>query len=133
MKTDPADVTGADEDTKQRAVHSAEGSAGGALAGAALGALAGPPGIAAGAVLGAIAGAMAGAALSKDAAQKQAEDEQLDREIGVTDGDIGAPNLEHPPAVTGAFSAASVGAGGASEGAGDDEVADGPIDPPPSG
>ena len=113
--------------SKDRLTREAEGTAGGAVAGAAMGALAGPPGVAVGAVLGAVAGALAGAALGKEAAERSEEDELLDAEIGVTEGDIGAPNLAHPPAKRAAVSAAVAGSGG-SDGAGTSE---GPLPAPP--
>ena len=40
---------------------------------------------------------------------KQAKTEQLDEAIGVAGGDLGAPGLRHPPARSGAYSAASAG------------------------
>ena len=50
---------------------------------------------------------------------------RLDAVIGVNGGDLGAPNLEHPPATRGTYSAAASG-GGASAGA----TADGPMQTP---
>ncbi|HEX7667498.1 MAG TPA: hypothetical protein VF407_23360 [Polyangiaceae bacterium] len=87
------------------------GVASGAVAGAAAGVIAGPPGAIAGAVIGAVAGAAAGVALTNDGEREVAEDEALDREIGVTEGSLGAPSLKHPPAKVGAFSAGSAGGG----------------------
>jgi hypothetical protein len=104
--------------------HEAEGVASGAAAGAVLGAAAGPAGAVAGALIGAAAGAAAASALEKDAARKAAHARELDEEIGVTGGDLGAPNLKHPPARVGAYSGASVGV--ATPG-GDEEPAEGPI------
>jgi hypothetical protein len=34
---------------------------------------------------------------------------ELDAVIGISGGDMGAPNLAHPPAKVGAYSSASVG------------------------
>jgi len=61
---------------------------------------------------------------SQDAAQR---DRKLDRDIGVTEGEIGVPGLEHPPATIGAFSREASGASGSS----DAPDAEGPIEPPP--
>jgi phage tail tape-measure protein len=111
---------------KGRIEHEAEGGASGALAGAVLGAAAGPPGIVAGAIIGGVAGAITGAALDSEAAKQAARTRQLDKEIGVSEGELGAPNLEHPPAKVGAYSVASVGA----ESSPDEEPAEGSIQPP---
>jgi hypothetical protein len=96
--------------SKLRHQHEAEACVAGALAGATLGAIAGPPGAVAGAVLGGVFGAGAAAALERSAADASARNGVLDAEIGITGGDLGAPNLEHPPATSGAYSAASIGA-----------------------
>ena len=85
------------------------GAVSGALAGAAAGVVAGPAGAVAGGAIGAVAGAVAGAALAEDHEKHLEEDEELDREIGVTAGSMGAPNLKHPPAKVGAFSKAAAG------------------------
>jgi hypothetical protein len=90
----------------------AAGALGGAAAGAAVGAIAGPPGAAAGVVLGAAAAVLAERAAGREAEKRAREDARLDAEIGVSGGDLGAPNLRHPPARVGAYSAASSGAGG---------------------
>lgn len=79
-----------------RLAHEAEGAASGALVGAVAGAVAGPPGAIAGAVIGAVAGALAGAVVDSEAALREARTKVLDDEIGVEEGDIGAPNLAHP-------------------------------------
>ncbi len=100
--------------------HEAGGAAGGAIAGAALGSVAGPPGAAAGAVIGGVIGAFVARIADEEAERASFHDGELDAAIGVSGGDIGAPNLEHPPAVRGTYSAgaagASTGAGGAAEG-----------------
>jgi hypothetical protein len=111
---------------KGRLVHEAEGAAAGALAGAAMGAAAGPPGALAGAVFGGVVGAMAGATLDTQAAESTDRERKLDEEIGVIGGEIGAPNLNHPPAKVGAYSSASVGGGASS----DSTPAEGPISEP---
>jgi len=97
--------------------HEAEASVGGALAGAALGAFGGPAGAAAGAVIGGIVGAVAAGVAEKNSADHAARDGELDAEIGVSGGDLGAPNLEHPPARTGLYSMASTGAGASDDAA----------------
>ena len=114
--------------TKDRLEHEAEAGAAGAVTGALVGAMGGPPGAFAGAVIGAAAGALAGFALDKDGAAREAEDLELDREIGVTEGEMGAPNLAHPPAKMGVYSIESAGA----PVGGDDEPAEGPMQPPSS-
>ena len=97
---------------RKELVREAETGVAGAVAGAAVGAIAGPPGIAAGAAIGAVAGAIAGRALEVDSARQAAHERELDAEIGVTEGTLGAPNLKHPPAERGAYSAASAGVTG---------------------
>jgi outer membrane lipoprotein SlyB len=79
-----------------RIQHEAEGGAFGAIGGAVVGAGAGLPGAIAGAVVGGIAGALAGAAVDSDGTDRDARTRELDAEIGVTEGDLGAPNLAHP-------------------------------------
>lgn len=85
------------------------GAVSGAIAGAAAGIIAGPVGAVAGGAIGAAAGAVAGVALAEDHEKRLEEDEKLDRDIGVTEGSMGAPNLKHPPAKVGAFSKAAAG------------------------
>jgi hypothetical protein len=106
--------------------HEAEGGAAGAVAGAAMGAIAGPPGAAAGAVIGGVVGALAAGAADRGDAERVAEDSKLDDEIGVSGGELGAPNLKHPPATSGAYSGASSGTNSST----DSSPAEGPI---PSG
>ena len=84
------------DDAKKRVERELEGGTAGALAGATMGALAGAPGAIAGAVVGAIAGAVTGRAVEKADEARAAEDRELDGEIGVSGGGLGAPNLEHP-------------------------------------
>jgi hypothetical protein len=93
----------------RRLEHEAEGGISGALAGVAVGAIAGAPGAIAGALIGGAVGAFAFRALDSAAVWRDEKDERLDEEIGVIGGDLGAPNLLHPPPVSGAYSAASVG------------------------
>ncbi|HXX70034.1 MAG TPA: hypothetical protein VEK07_22835 [Polyangiaceae bacterium] len=110
----------------KRLAHEAEGLASGALVGTVVGAAAGPPGMIAGAILGGAAGAVTGVALEIDASWSAAETRVLDEELGVSGGELGAPNLEHPPARIGAYSAASAGAGPSSL----PVPAEGPLQPP---
>ena len=62
----------------------------GGIAGAAVGAMAGPAGILAGGVLGTTIGALAGVAFEGDANDRLLHDEELDREIGIAGGPMGA-------------------------------------------
>ncbi len=87
----------ADKSGLRRIAHELEGGASGAIAGAVIGASAGPPGAVAGAILGGVAGVMAGAVLDSESARRSAHASELDAEIGVVGGEIGAPNLQHPP------------------------------------
>jgi phage tail tape-measure protein len=118
-----------DKAVKGRIAHEAEGGASGALAGGVFGAAAGPVGAAAGAVLGGVAGAIIGAGLDEGASRQAARTRELDAELGVSEGELGAPNLEHPPAKVGSYSAASTGAGSS---AGGDQPAEGPMQAPTS-
>jgi hypothetical protein len=117
----------AEAETTKHIVHDAEGAASGAVAGAVFGAIAGPPGMVAGAVIGAVAGAIAASALDTSAEQAAERTRELDEEIGVSGGDMGAPNLKHPPAKVGAYSAAVAGGGEMPE---DEEPAEGPMQTP---
>jgi hypothetical protein len=98
-----------------------------AAAGAAVGAVAGPPGIVIGAVIGGAAGAATESLLERARRVAQAHERQLDEDVGITSGDIGAPNLNHPPPQIGAYSAASSGAGTVRQRA----PAEGPMSSPP--
>jgi len=121
-------ITRTPDGSKHRIEHEAEGAASGALVGGLVGVAAGPVGVAAGALLGGIVGALAGAVLDDDASRRAARTRELDAVIGVSGGTIGAPNLKHPPAKVGAYSAAAVGQGPSS----DEGLAEGPIQPPES-
>lgn len=127
MKPKKKSNAGAAKTSTRRIVHEVEGGASGALAGAVLGAAAGPPGIVAGALIGSIAGALTGKALDTESSRQTARTRELDAQIGVSEGELGAPNLKHPPAKVGAYSA---GSAGASSSSGDEEPAEGPIQPP---
>jgi hypothetical protein len=111
----------------RRLEHEAETGLSGALAGAAVGALAGPPGAVAGAVIGGVVGVLAGVALENQSADEAVRNAKLDDEIGVNGGEMGAPNLEHPPAIRGTYSAAASGMDGSS-----DAPAEGPMQSPDS-
>lgn len=103
-------------DAARRHRHELGGGAIGAIGGAGMGALvAGPPGAIAGAVIGAAAGTLTAWASEANAIDDAAHDRQLDAEIGVSEGDLGAPGLEHPPAKVGALSAEVVGGGASTE------------------
>lgn len=116
----------APEERRQRhPFHEAGGAAGGAIAGAALGAVAGPVGGLAGAIVGGAIGALIAKVADEESARASFHDGELDAEIGVNGGDLGAPNLEHPPAVRGTYSA---GASGASSGGG--STSSGPMQTP---
>lgn len=62
----------------------------GAASGAAAGALAGPPGVIVGGAVGAALGLIAGRVLDDEREREVAHDHELDDEIGVTQGDLGA-------------------------------------------
>ena len=112
----------------RRRLHQAQGGAVGAVAGAGLGLLAGgPAGAIAGIVIGGGLGAVTAWAVDANSVEASWHDDQLDADIGVTSGDLGSPNLEHPPAKIGAFSREVSGAGTSV----DVPDAEGPITPPP--
>ncbi len=66
-------------------------------AGTALFAFAGPVAIAVGAAIGAVAGGIVAAGVRERSKRERARDERLDREIGVSGGDLGAA----PPSTAG--------------------------------
>jgi hypothetical protein len=81
-----------------------------ALAGAVLGFMAaGPIGIVVGLILGTVVGVLVAIALNRQTRIDGERDRLSDEAIGVYYGSLGAPNLEHPPARIGAFSAGSMG------------------------
>jgi len=79
-----------------------------AAAGALAGTVGGPLGMAIGAVIGGLVGAAAGVAVESEGREKSAHDEQLDRDIGVSGGNIGEASPDQPPS-RGRFHAASLG------------------------
>ncbi len=101
-------------------------AAGAAAAGAMVGAIGGPVGAVIGAIAGGAVGALATEGVAASDAAKSLNERRLDKEIGVSEGELGAPNLEHPTAKKGLYSA---GAAGVSNETG--EVAEGPILVPP--
>lgn len=97
----------------------------GAVGGALFGTMAGPPGMISGAIIGAIIGILAAAPFRDAELIRGAREDKMDVALGIYDGDVGAPNLEHLPAKVGAFSAASSGAQSYSDRA----PAEGPMTP----
>jgi hypothetical protein len=77
----------------------------------------------AGAILGGIVGAMAAGVVEKDLVAAAVAATEVDAALGVFGGDIGAPNLEHPPESVGAYSSGSSGA----PPSGDSAPAEGPM------
>jgi outer membrane lipoprotein SlyB len=124
MKTTKRNAKG--QANNRRVTREAEGGASVGLVGAMVGAAAGPPGMIAGAILGSVVGALAGAVVDDDASRQALQTRKLDAEIGVSGGDLGAPNLAHPRATIGAYSSASAGVSSASSG----EPAEGPMQTP---
>ena len=84
------------------------GALAGEIAGAVVGSAAGPLGAVAGMVIGAVAGAVAGEELGVASERASHHDRELDEEIGVTKGDLGAVQPGGPPR-SGHPSAASLG------------------------
>jgi hypothetical protein len=93
----------------------------GALGGAVLGTFGGPIGIVLGAIVGAAGGIGVGDVLNTIREHHRAHDEQLDKDIGVIGGDIGAAPWDQPPPVIGAYSMGSAGGGSTPVGAEPDE------------
>jgi phage tail tape-measure protein len=69
---------------------------GGTLAGTMVGAIAGPVGMVVGGVVGGTLGIVAGATLDEENARISKHDHELDKEIGVEEGDIGRPSAPPP-------------------------------------
>ncbi len=109
MKSDKKNTRVPSKKGRRHVAYELESGASGALAGAALGAGAGPPGVVAGAIIGGMVGTVAGVVLDRESSRRFAHTSELDEEIGVMGGDLGAPNLAHPPSALGAPSAASSG------------------------
>lgn len=83
-------------------------AAAGAAAGAIAGTIAGPLGMAIGAVIGGFVGGAAGVAVETADQEQSLRDEELDREIGVSGGNIGEASPDQPPS-RGRFHAAALG------------------------
>jgi hypothetical protein len=98
----------------------------GLAAGAALGSYAGPPGLVAGALLGGVVGALLSIAQNRQMHRESEEVDRFDETVGITSGDLGVPNLEHPPATIGTYSSSSLGLGWEA----DPIVSRGPINAP---
>lgn len=92
------------------------GAFAGAAVGAATGSMAGISGAVFGALTGSVIGAIASAAIERAIETDAAKARRLDEETGVLGGEMGAPNLDHPPAKMGLYSAASAGLGGGAGG-----------------
>lgn len=107
MKSNHRIETPSSRSAIRRIEHEAEGGASGAFVGALVGASAGPPGAIAGAIIGGVAGALAGAVMDQESSAREQRTRELDEDIGVSGGDLGAPNLEHPPPTSRAYSAGS--------------------------
>jgi outer membrane lipoprotein SlyB len=127
MKSKKKVAVATSRNARRRIEHEAEAGASGALVGAVVGASAGPPGALAGAIIGGVAGALAGAVMDQESSAREQRTRELDAEIGVSGGDLGAPNLEHPAPKRGTYSAAASGVSPA-----DDAPAEGPIQVPQS-
>jgi hypothetical protein len=100
--------------TKPTAASTMVATFAGALTGVATGFVAGPLGGAIGGVLGAITGALSGLAMELIDATTSSHDARLDRDIGVTGGDLSAWRTLHPATASptpqmGLYSAASAG------------------------
>ena len=95
-----------------RATHDTEvGAVAGEFVGAIVGSAAGPVGTVAGMIVGAAAGALTAHVLEDEKRRAWKHDAELDEEIGVTAGDLGAAPPDAPPARIGAPSGASCGIG----------------------
>lgn len=73
------------------------GAIAGELAGGVVGSIAGPAGVITGMIVGAAAGALVGEVLEQEANRAHVHDEELDDEIGVTHGNLGAARSVKPP------------------------------------
>jgi outer membrane lipoprotein SlyB len=87
------------------------GAIAGEIAGAVIGSAAGPLGAVAGMVIGAVAGAVAGEEMAEESDRASKHDKELDDEIGVTKGDLGAVQPGGAPR-SGHVSLASLGLSG---------------------
>ena len=69
------------------------GTVSGAVAGAAVGIVAGPPGMIVGGAIGAALGTVAGTVLDRESHRAERHERELDDEVGVTKGDLGAKEV----------------------------------------
>jgi hypothetical protein len=109
MKSKKKVADEASRNARRRIEREAEAGASGALVGAVVGASAGPPGVLAGALIGGVAGALAGAVMDQESSAREQRTRELDAEIGVSGGDLGAPNLAHPAPTGSTYSASPSG------------------------
>ncbi|HEY1957344.1 MAG TPA: hypothetical protein VGH28_17115 [Polyangiaceae bacterium] len=84
-------------------------AASGTVAGAMFGSMVGPVGTVAGAIVGGVVGAGAGVYLEDRAERERWHEDELDEDIGVYDGTLGAAPEDAPPPRIGAFSAEASG------------------------
>jgi phage tail tape-measure protein len=89
----------------------AAASLAGVAAGAAVGAVVGPVGAIVGGMIGAAVGSAAGEIITEENERRSFHDRELDEDIGVTKGDLGAAEPSQPAAKRGVYSAASAGVG----------------------
>jgi phage tail tape-measure protein len=88
---------------KEHKHHTGEAAAiAGEIAGAVIGSAAGPVGMVAGMVVGALAGTLVGEGLEANEERVSRHDKELDEELGISGGDIGAVQSVPPPALSGA-------------------------------
>lgn len=98
MKVIAPDTKEADRTMRHSHALEASIAASGAVVGTTLGAIAGPVGMVAGGVIGSALGAVAGHAMDDEEERRSLHDQELDREIGVEGGDMGARPSSPPPA-----------------------------------
>lgn len=98
----------------------------GVAAGAALGSFAGPVGIIAGAIIGSGVGAVLAIAQNRQWHRNSEGEDLYDEELGIMGGELGSPNLEHPPATVGTYSTGSLGLSRPPE----ERIASGPVSLP---
>lgn len=103
----------------------AAGAGAGAASGAIIGSFGGPIGAVAGALIGAGIGAATGEAISQEIHDHDVRDKELDDQIGVTSGDLGAADPNQPPASRGTYSMGAAGGGSTGGGGGTQDA--GPI------
>lgn len=129
MSKEKKELTPEELEQKLRKLHGevlAAASLAGVAAGAAVGAVVGPVGAIVGGMIGAAVGSAAGEIIQEENERKSVHDKELDEEIGVTKGDLGAADPDQPPAEHGLYSAASAGVGTSTGGT----SAEGPMSAP---